>query len=627
MAPIAERREPHGQDDAAPVRCAHAPPCGGCPLIDAAYPEQLTRKHDRLSRALRAYAETRGAEVDAVAAASPIVDYRPRAKLVVSSSPVRIGLYAQGTHDVVDIPECRVLSPTLRDVAASLRALVRDAPELLGGALLAVDLREARHVDDDGRPFDASQAEARDPVLRSARQERTPVPPSVLVTLVLDRARPLDPRTTHAAAEALLAASPHVAGVAASLRAASSPQLLGTDLRILAGPPLLAERGPPDEPMTFARHGSFVQAHPVQAVALRAHVAMHVVASSARSVLELYGGSGTLALSLARRGLDVTMVESFAPAAEDARHAARAQSLRLDVRASGASAALRRLTEQHARFDAVVLDPPRRGLTPDVRAAIPRLHPRLVVYVSCHPRTLARDLADLAHRGYRADRVEAFDMMPLTEEVEAVVALRPAPPPDLSILHEDDHLLVVEKPPHVPAASSDPAIPALLARVRARAGWSAAELVLPLDDDASGAVLLARDRLHADVAAAALDASDAHTELVALVRGIAREKGTIRRPVRARRMPGAHGVDPVARYRRTHVALGHSVVRLTAPPVGDDDVARHHLAGIGHPVLGDARFGDPASNRHFFERHGLDRSFLHRRRIDVPHPDGGRLVV
>ena len=137
------------------VACDHADRCGGCPLLDLTYDEQLARKRGRVQTALARYPSLAASAVpEPVAPADPIVGYRTRAKLIVAQGGA-IGLFAQGGgHHVVDIPRCRVLAPVLATVASALRDRVRIAEAgggalapfdpSGGGALRAVDLREVR---------------------------------------------------------------------------------------------------------------------------------------------------------------------------------------------------------------------------------------------------------------------------------------------------------------------------------------------------------------------------------------------------------------------------------------------------------------------------------------------------
>jgi 23S rRNA (uracil1939-C5)-methyltransferase len=143
------------------------------------------------------------------------------------------------------------------------------------------------------------------------------------------------------------------------------------------------------------------------------------------SVLDLYAGVGLFALPLAARGQPVTAVERSPSAADDA--AANAQGARLrNVRVvtSDVREALR--SRPKAAGEHIVLDPPRAGAGPELVAEIADRRPEAVVYVSCDPPTLGRDLASFARAGYRPDRLLAFDLFPDTFHLETVVRLVPA---------------------------------------------------------------------------------------------------------------------------------------------------------------------------------------------------------
>jgi 23S rRNA (uracil1939-C5)-methyltransferase len=137
--------------------------------------------------------------------------------------------------------------------------------------------------------------------------------------------------------------------------------------------------------------------------------------------LDLYCGVGAIALLLARAGAAVHGIEESPRAVRDARANAKANDL-ADVRFEEGDAAqvLPRLAREGMRVDLVTLNPPRRGAAHEVREAIAQLAPKRIVYLSCDPETLARDLDGLAQHGYAARLVEPFDFLPHTEHVEAV---------------------------------------------------------------------------------------------------------------------------------------------------------------------------------------------------------------
>ncbi len=566
------------------VACEHAFECAGCPLIDQTYAEQLRLKHERVAAAFARYAAT--SRIEPVLGATRIEGYRGRAKLIVSNDG-KIGLFAKnGGHRVVDTPGCRVMTPTIARVTAKLREIVR--ADSAASAIRAFDLREVENPT-----------------------------PKVLVTFVVDRQTAPPHSELQRLADELRASEPAVVGVAANFRETDAPQVLGDVTTHLSGATQAADAH--GRSTHLATYGSFVQAHRDQAACVHDLVlsTTRKIQKKSPALLDLYGGSGAIGLALAKAGAVVELVESFPPAVERARDAAKSQGLKLHGTASDVARALRDFSAKNRRFDAAITNPPRRGMSPDARERLADIGPPVIVYVSCDPETLARDLAHLALRSYVADKLQPVDMMPLTEEVETVATLTRASPPPARVLFEDEEILAVAKEGHE-------TMHGLETRVRNENGAAAAVAVSSLATTSSGVVLFVRDPAHAETWRAALARETATVSFVAACRGISREKGLISRH------KGDRG--GAARYRRLTVAGGHSILRAVVSGAGaaraSDSIAKTRLSEIGHPVLGDPKSCDPRSNRFFEERNALDRPFLHAVRVELDRPGSGtRLVV
>jgi 23S rRNA (uracil1939-C5)-methyltransferase len=131
---------------------------------------------------------------------------------------------------------------------------------------------------------------------------------------------------------------------------------------------------------------------------------------------------GLFALSLAPFVAEVVGIEEWAPAIEDARRSARLNGV---ANAAFETGTVEHILQSQARsFDSVVLDPPRRGCAPEVLETLARLSPRRIVYVSCHPGTLARDCKQLVAAGFRITNAEVIDMFPHTHHIESIVRLQ-----------------------------------------------------------------------------------------------------------------------------------------------------------------------------------------------------------
>jgi len=611
-------------DDMVRVVCEHADRCGGCPIIALPYGEQLSLKRGRVVQSASRYPALELVYTEPVAPAEPITDYRTRAKLIVAPGG-RLGLYAKGGgHQVVDIPRCKVLSPALATVAAALRdRIVLDERESgresgLGGgplapydpsigargALRAVDLREVRGGDDD----DAGA--------------------HVLVTLVVQRARVTDREALDAAARSLAVAIPTVIGIALNFHEGDSPQILGSETVVVHGVASAPDRvGRAAHEATF---GSFVQAHRGQAERVHALLVdlLGIGRASTSStpsstpdpgkrprVLDLYGGSGAIALALAHAGADVHLVESFAPAAAHAEEAARRSDLPVRAEAADVATALRRLVHQNAKLAAAVVNPPRRGMSPLARELLARIDLSAIAYVSCDPDTLARDLDHFTRLGWSVATLRPLDMIPLTDEVETIALLRRVGLLPPKVAYEDEDIVIVEKGAHEPTTPQGEYAASLVHRVRKLPAAQDAVPVHRIDVGTSGLVMLAKKPDQVPRWQEVLASETARQIYVAGARGVTPSKGAITRDLRE----DGKMYHARTRYRRLAVASGHSVLRVI-PEQGRTHQIRRHLAAIGHPVLGDDRYGHAPTNRFFEEKNALDRTFLHCVRLEFEHP-------
>ncbi|MBX3226786.1 MAG: RsmD family RNA methyltransferase [Labilithrix sp.] len=591
-------------DDAQRITCVHADRCGGCPVIALPYGEQLALKRGRVVQSLSRYPALELVYTEPVQPAEPVVEYRSRAKMIVAPGG-KLGLYAKGGgHQVVDIPSCRVVASVVSVVAALLRERIKAdeaakgplAPIDSGGSLRAVDLREVR-----GRGGE-----------------------HVLVTLVVQRDRAHDRAVYAAAAEELMRAEPRVLGVALNFHEGDSPQILGSETVVVHGAASAPDQigGATHE----ATYGSFVQAHRGQAE--RVHKTIIEVLGIGKApkrprVLDLYGGSGAIALALAGAGADVQLVESFAPAVAQVNDTAKKAGLSVRGEAGDVASALRRFAEQKQTFEGAVVNPPRRGTSALARELLARLELPAVAYVSCDPDTLARDLDHFTRLGYSVASVRPLDMIPLTDEVETIALLRRTGLVAPKVLWEDDEVFVVEKGAHEPTTPQGEYVTSLVARAKKLADAGDAVPVNRIDVGTSGLVLFARRAADAPKWQAALQHESARKIYLAGARGITPSKGAITRDLREDgKMYSAR-----TRYRRLAVASGHSVLRVV-PEQGRTHQIRRHLAAIGHPILGDDRYGHAPTNRFFEEKNVLDRTFLHCVRLELTHPNtGNRLII
>ncbi|MCG6924596.1 MAG: class I SAM-dependent RNA methyltransferase [Acidobacteria bacterium] len=357
--------------------CPYVPRCGGCVYQDLGYEAQLAAKEGVLRESLlRAGAPWEG---PIAVHSSPEEGWRLRASLHVAAGRdgLRLGLREEGTRRVVDLERCLQLSEGTNEAWVELRTLLTENPKL-GARVNGIDLLES--------PDGGARVAA------------------VTTTLA--------PRQ----ATALLRASPpeRLTGLGVEVGRGRLHWLQGTPfVEMNVGP------------LTLRVHvRSFFQANRFLYESLASTVS-GLLPGKGR-VLDLYAGVGLFALPLAARdGGEVVAVERALTAVEDARANVRRNRLEgvrivpTDVRQALAAT-------RPEPGERIVLDPPRTGLEKEVVALVADRRPAAVVYVSCDPPTLGRDLARFAARGYRPDTVRLFDLFPDTFHLETVVRLRPA---------------------------------------------------------------------------------------------------------------------------------------------------------------------------------------------------------
>jgi 23S rRNA (uracil1939-C5)-methyltransferase len=221
-------------------------------------------------------------------------------------------------------------------------------------------------------------------------------------------------------AETIRRRAAHVVGVVLNVHPSPGNAPLGAVFETLCGAGFIEEASGPFRLRVSA--GSFFQVNPAVGAAIHDAVRAAAVRAPAGRALDLYGGVGATALRLASDGRSVTLVEGPGPGADDAE---------FNVRSSGAAL----VTVHPGRVEVeapgllregpsvVVVNPPRSGLPHPVLDAMRERSPECLLYVSCDPQTLARDVAALIGLGFRLESVAPFDLMPQTPHVEALAIL------------------------------------------------------------------------------------------------------------------------------------------------------------------------------------------------------------
>ena len=223
-------------------------------------------------------------------------------------------------------------------------------------------------------------------------------------------------------AQGLMERMPSVVSVVQNINPERTNVVLGRKSRVLVGRDHIIDY---IDDLSFAISPvSFFQVNPAQTEVLYGKALEYAGLSGSETVLDVYCGIGTISLFLARQAQSVIGIEVVPEAIEDAKaNAERNGVTNARFIAGDATEEMPRLAGEGVRADVIVVDPPRKGCDEPVLRAMAEMAPSRIVYVSCNPASLARDLAILQGLGYRTVEVQPVDMFPHTAHVECVARL------------------------------------------------------------------------------------------------------------------------------------------------------------------------------------------------------------
>jgi 23S rRNA (uracil1939-C5)-methyltransferase len=376
--------------------CPYFGRCGGCRLQHLAYPAQLAFKERQVRDCLTRLGGLPPFELRRIVPAPEAYGYRNKMEFTISGPGATVGLHAAERYDVVlDIERCLLQSDGMNALLDEFRRQVRARelsvwdPRSERGLLRFVTVREGRRT-----------GEAMVNVVAAA--------PDVQAVMPI--------------AEALRTRVPATASVLLNVNDKKASVAIGSEEHLLLGRDQITESL---DGLSFQiSANSFFQTNTAQAEQLFRIVAEACALQGHETVLDLYAGTGAISLLLARRATRVYGVELSAPAVADAGRNARANGIDNCVFLPGeVRHVLPALMREGVRAEVVVADPPRAGLHPKAVTALAALTPERIVYVSCNPATLARDVGDLSRQGYHLEWVQPVDMFPQTPHIEAVARL------------------------------------------------------------------------------------------------------------------------------------------------------------------------------------------------------------
>lgn len=384
-------------------RCAHVDQCGGCRLQEMPYEAQAALKERQVRETLVHLGGIAEPRVHPIVPAVSAWGYRNKMEFSflrgADGAPV-LGLHERGTWDgIFDLRECHLTTPLVNRIVAATQRFARE------------------------HAWVAYHPERFDGVVRFLIVRHLALTGECAVHLVAVSEHVPGLREW---ADAIAALSPEVRTVTLGLNGSRSNVATMEREIPLVGPGTIVERllGLEYEVVGNA----FLQTNSAQAEKLYALALAAAELTGDESVLDLYCGAGTLTLLFARAAREAVGVESVPEAIERAHRNAVRNGLPATRFVCGDA---RQVLREWARGerdgapqpDLVVVDPPRAGLHPRVVVRCAELRPRGIVYISCNPATLARDLKDFAGLGYALREVTPVDMFPHTPHIECVARL------------------------------------------------------------------------------------------------------------------------------------------------------------------------------------------------------------
>ncbi|MBQ4259091.1 MAG: 23S rRNA (uracil(1939)-C(5))-methyltransferase RlmD [Lachnospiraceae bacterium] len=367
--------------------------CGGCRWIDKGYEEQLNVKSTRFRKLMEPFASP-----EAIIGMEHPFHYRNKVHAVFGMDAkhhVISGTYEEKTHRIVPITTCMIENQKADQIIGTVRELlpsfkIRPYNEDTGYGLL-------RHV-----------------MVRVGHATG-----QIMVVLVLSS--PIMPSKNNFV-KALLSVHPEITTVVVNVNDKRTSMVLGDKEQVLYG------KGYIEDVLcgkTFRiSPKSFYQVNPVQTEKLYGKAMEYAGLTGRETVLDAYCGTGTIGMIAADNAKNVIGVELNKDAVWDAvQNAKRNEIANIRFYQNDAGKFLVEMAQQGAKLDVLLMDPPRSGSDEAFLKSVSQIKPEKIVYISCEPDTLVRDLKILTKNGFQVRKCVAVDMFPFTESLEAVCLL------------------------------------------------------------------------------------------------------------------------------------------------------------------------------------------------------------
>lgn len=373
--------------------CGYAKKCGGCQYQGMPYAKQLKKKQKQVEELLGGMGK-----IEPILGMADPFHYRNKVNAAFSRTrrgQIISGVYKERTHEVVDIVECEI-----EDTRAD--AIIQDIKGLLPSFKIKT------YDEDSGYGL-----------LRHVMVRTGHATGEIMVVLVL--ASPVLPSKNNFV-KAIRKLHPEITTIILNVNDKKTSMVLGKRNITLYGKGYIEDVlcG-----LTFRiSPTSFYQINSKQTEVLYAKALEYAALSGKERVIDAYCGIGTIGMTMSKQAKEVIGVELNGEAVRDAvANAKRNQLKHITFYAQDAGEFMMQLAAKGESADVVMMDPPRSGSTEEFMDSVAVLKPKRVVYVSCNPVTLARDLKYFAKKGYAMVKCQPVDMFPFTDEIEVCTLL------------------------------------------------------------------------------------------------------------------------------------------------------------------------------------------------------------
>jgi 23S rRNA (uracil1939-C5)-methyltransferase len=377
--------------------CDDSAYCSGCPLIAMKYTEQKVWKRGMILSELAKFPELSGITVHQLLSPESLIHYRTTAKLTVAGkfSEPFIGIYRRASHDVYDLEHCPLHHPLINRVLDAVRRGIKKGkvpvynPQSRMGLLRYLVVRVSVHEKKAMVVF-VTATRSYNEILHLGRFVQEQVPE---IEVVVQNVNSSEGNVILGQKDFFLTSKQHLTEKVGELSFRISPR-------------------------------SFFQVNNSGANLIYNQVRKWAALDGSEAVLDLYCGIGGIALFLAGQAREVIGVEVVQEAISDARLNAKINRIsNCRFEAGDAAQILEEMAEESKQVDIVVLNPPRKGCDRNVLERVAALFARAIIYVSCSPASLARDLVVLKNLGYVCREIQPVDMFPQTVHIENVARL------------------------------------------------------------------------------------------------------------------------------------------------------------------------------------------------------------